>query len=147
MSTPDELTAWRDQLAQILTAVADMLRALGISRGAGGLSDAVASAAAGQARGALDGLKQQVRRANAAAEQLCAAEPSLAEVVYPLLGVPGDKPEVDLRPWWSRILQAISGVASRASLVESLETLRLEADAALMRASGRIGARAAPPAS
>jgi len=87
-----------------------------------------------------------VRRANAAAEQLCAADPSLAEVVHPLLGVPGDKPEVDLRPWWSRILQAISGVASRASLAESLETLRLEADAALIRASGRIGARAAPPA-
>jgi hypothetical protein len=138
MPPPSELAAWRDQLAQILATVADLLGALGVSRGAGGLSKSVESAGEAHARAALDGLKAQVRRANAAAERLRAADPGLAEVVHPLLGVPGDRPEVDLRPWWSRVLGVLSSTAARASLVESLETLRLEADAALLRVASQL---------
>jgi hypothetical protein len=125
-ATRDELTAWRDQLAQIIATVADLLRALGISRDAGGLSAPVESAGADHVEAALDELKARVRRANAAAERLLAADPSLAEIAHPLLGVPGDKPVVDLRPWWSKLLQIFSSTAQRASIAESLETLRLE---------------------
>ena len=53
----------------------------------------------------------------------------------------GAPPEVDLRPRWSRLLQTISVTAGRTAAAEALETLRLEADAALIRATGRLAAR------
>jgi len=53
----------------------------------------------------------------------------------------GAPPEVDLRPRWSRLLQTISATARRIAAAEALETLRLEADAALIRATGRLAAR------
>jgi hypothetical protein len=87
-----------------------------------------------------------VREANQLADRLLAADPALGSIVHPLLGVPGDKPEVDLRPWWSRLLDKISSTASRAGAAESLETLRLEADAALLRASSRLATRPPPGA-
>jgi hypothetical protein len=47
--------------------------------------------------------------------------------------VPGERPVVDLRPWWSRVLEKVSATARRNTAAQQLETLRLEADAALLR--------------
>jgi hypothetical protein len=52
------------------------------------------------------------------------------------LTVPGEKPVVDLRPWWSRMLEKVSSTARRNTAAQQLETLRLEADAALSRSAG-----------
>jgi hypothetical protein len=141
MSGDDDLARWYHQLRAILDAVADATRSLGIARAAGGISDAIQDAAESRADDVLERIAKLVRKANALAARLHDADPSLADVVHPLLGIPGAPPEIDLRPWWSRLLQKISTTAQRTSAVESLETLRLEADAALLRATGRLAAR------
>ena len=138
MAIDDDLAAWHGQLVQILEATADAMRKLGIARASAGLSSSVHEVAADSAEATVDTIAPRVRRANELALRLVAADPTLAEVVHPLLEVPGAAPIVDLRPWWSRLLQKVSGTASRASVVERLETLRLEADAALLRASGAL---------
>lgn len=135
MTAHDDLAAWHRQLRRILDSVADATRALGIARGAGGISDAIQDAADSRAEDVIERIAKLVRQANQLAEQIHAADPATGPIVHPLLGVPGDKPEVDLRPWWSRLLDKISSTAVRASVAERLETLRLEADAALIRAS------------
>lgn len=52
------------------------------------------------------------------------------------LTMPGEKPIADLRPWWSRVLEKVSATARRNTAAQQLETLRLEADAALLRSAG-----------
>jgi hypothetical protein len=141
----DDLARWHRQLGVIVDAVADANRVLGIARASAPLSDAVLDAAESRADRLLERIVELVQQANDLAGRLHAADRSLADVVHPLLGVPGERPEVDLRPWWSRLLQKVSSTANRIAWAESLETLRLEADAALLRATGRLaraGARA-----
>jgi hypothetical protein len=141
MSTADGLAAWHHQLRLVLDAVADASRALGIARNTVAISDSIEGAAASRAEDVLERIDKLVRQANQLAERLHADDPALADVVQPLLGVPGARPEIDLRPWWGRLLDKISSGARRASAAESLETLRLEADAALIRAAGRLATR------
>src|SRR5262249_35901285 len=86
-----------------------------------------------------------VEKANELAERLYAADRSLADVVHPLLGVPGERPEVDLRPWWSRLLHMVSSTAKRTAWAESVETLRRGAEAALLRATSRLARGASAP--
>ena len=113
--------------------MADATRTLGIARASVGISDSIEDAADSRAEATLEKIAARVREANALAERLQATDRSLAEVVQPLLGVPGAPPEIDLRPWWSRLLQRVSATARRTDAGERLETLRLEADAALIR--------------
>jgi len=76
---------------------------------------------------------------------MLAAAPNLAKVVHPLLCIPGEKPVVDLRPWWSKLLDRVSNTAKRATLAQRLDTLRLEADDALMRAMIQLARLATAP--
>lgn len=139
----DDLARWHRQLGVILEAVADANRVLGIARASVPLSDAVLDASLSRADQLLERIIKLVQQANELAGRLYAADRSLADVVHPLLGVPGERPEVDLRPWWSRLLQKLSATANRTAWAESLETLRLEADAALLRATSRLARAAA----
>lgn len=125
---PDDLEAWHRELRTLLDAVADAMRALGIARGAAGMSDAVHAVAAERGEDGFESIVRRVKRINLLA----------ARVGEPTLSVPGAAPEVDLRPWWSRLLQRASATAQRTAIAESLETLRLEADAALVRAAARL---------
>jgi hypothetical protein len=142
MSGEDDLARWHRELHAILNAVADAMRLLGIARAGVAIIDSVENAADSRVEDLLENIATRVRAANALAERLQSADRSLAEVVQPLLGVPGDPPEIDLRPWWSRLLQRVSATARRTDAGERLETLRLEADAALLRATSRLARRA-----
>lgn len=133
-----ELTRWYEQLREILDASADAVRELGVTRASVGLSDGIEGASAGNAAALLKRIDALVRDANARACRIGASDPALHDVVHPLLGVPGEPPEVDLRPLWSRLLQRVSVTARRGTAVEQLETLRLEADAALLRVTPRL---------
>jgi len=146
MTAHDDLAAWHRQLLKILETVADATRVLGIARNAGGISDAIQAAAGSRAEAAVERIAKLVRQANELAERILATDPTAGSIVHPLLGVPGDKPEVNLRPWWSRLLEKFSPTVSRAGAAESLETLRLEADAALIRASSALATRPPPGA-
>lgn len=114
-------------LRAILDEVAELTRILGIAEGAVGVSEAVHGGAAKDAEARMERLEHMVRNANELA----------ALVSEPTLTVPGEKPVVDLRPWWSRILEKVSSTARRNTAAQQLETLRLEADAALVRSVGR----------
>ena len=129
----DDLVTWARQLRAILDATADAMRTLGIATNAVGLSDAVHAAAATSSEHAFAKIVKLVREANGLAERIVANNPEHRAIVLPLLSVPGER-TVDLRPWWSRLLDRVSATARRNSAAESLETLRLEADAALVRA-------------
>jgi hypothetical protein len=124
MSDADE---WTRQLKMILDTTADTRRVLGIAENAIGVSDAVHGGAAKAAEDAFPRLVKLVRTANVIAARLGESP----------LTVPGEAPEVDLRPWWSRILEKVSSTARRNTVGQQLETLRLEADAALQRAAAR----------
>ena len=136
--SPKAIAAWRDQLAQILDAAAELTSTLGVVHRSGEVQPVMEPATEGQVRAALAKVQDQVRHANTAAEHLLAEDPSLADVVQPLLSIPGEQPAIDLRPRWSRVLDFLSRTAKRATLAQALETLRLETDAALMRATGRL---------
>ena len=136
MSRDDELARWYHQLRAILDAATDATRTLGVARASGAISDNIDDAASSRAEEVVTRIVELVAEANASAERIHQADPRMAAVVHPLLGVPGAPPEIDLRPWWSRLLQKVSATARRADAAESLETLRLEADAALVRAGG-----------
>jgi hypothetical protein len=138
MAAPKALAAWRDQLAQLLDEVLELTTALGVVHSSGDLQAPSAPANDRQVRGMLAKIQDEVRRANTAAGHLLADDPGLADVVHPLLSVPGEEPAVDLRPRWSRVLDFLSRTAKRATLAQALETLRLEADAAILRATGRL---------
>jgi hypothetical protein len=142
MAVDDDLARWHRELHAILNAVADTTRALGVAGASAGISRAVSRSADDRGGEGIDRIVQRVQAANAIAERLQAADPALAAVVQPLLSVPGERPEVDLRPWWSRLLGLISPGMRRTEAVESLETLRFEADAALMRAVTRLAQHA-----
>jgi len=139
MAIEDDLARWHRELHAILNAVADTTRALGVARASVGISSAVTGSADDRGDEGIERIARRVQTANAMAERLQAADPTLGAVVQPLLGVPGERPEVDLRPWWSRLLRHVSPGLQRTEAVESLETLRFEADAALMRAVTRLG--------
>ena len=124
----DDLKAWHRELQSLLADVAETVRVLGIAQNSSGISDSVHSAAAERGETAVARIAAHVRRVNALA----------VRVNEPTLSIPGEAPEINLRPWWSRLLDKVSSTASRVSAVESLETLRLEADAALMRAASRL---------
>jgi hypothetical protein len=141
MVTTDDLARWHQLLRAILDAVADASRALGGARASGGLSGSVGRAMHSRAEELLDQICALVDEANLLAGRIALADASLADIVHPLLGVPGERPEIDLRPWWSKLLLLLSSTAHRTSAGESLETLRLEADAALIRATGALAAR------
>jgi gamma-glutamyl:cysteine ligase YbdK (ATP-grasp superfamily) len=111
----------------ILDEVATITRVLGIAEGAVGVSGAVHGGAAEDARERMQKLERMIRKANELA----------ARVGEATLTVPGEKPIVDLRPWWSRVLEKVSATARRNTAAQQLETLRLEADAALLRSVGR----------
>ena len=121
MSTERE--EWMRALRTILDEVAELTRVLGIAEGAVGVSQAVHGGAAATAEDRLKNLEQLVRRANEIA----------VRVGEHAMTVPGEKPVVDLRPWWSRMLEKVSSTARRHTAAQQLETLRLEADAALVR--------------
>jgi hypothetical protein len=123
----NDLEDWIRQLRLILDATADTKRTLDIAENAVGISDAVHGGAAGATAESLPRIVELVRAANAIGVRL--GEPEL--------GVPGEAPEVDLRPWWSRVLERVSSTARRNTAGQRLETLRLEADAALQRAASR----------
>lgn len=141
MPIDDDLAAWHRELRDLLDATADAMRALGIATASAGLSKSVHVTAADSAGQTIATIATRVRRTNALAQRLADADPTLADVALPLLGVPGAAPDVDLRPWWSRVLQKVSATANRASAAEGLETLRLEADAALQRAAAALARR------
>lgn len=114
---------WRRHLMMILDATADTSRMLSLADNAVVYSDAVHGGAASGAQDAMPRLVALVRSANAIAVRL--GEPALT--------VPGEAPIVDLRPWWSRMLEKVSSTARRNTAGQQLETLRLEADVALQR--------------
>jgi hypothetical protein len=118
---------WVRTLRTILDEVAELTRVLGIAEGAVGVSDAVHGGAAKSAEDRMVKLEKLVRQANELATR----------VDEPAMTVPGEKPIVDLRPWWSRMLEKVSSTARRNTAAQQLETLRLEADAALLRSVGR----------
>lgn len=118
-----EQEQWVASLREILHEVADLTRVLGIAEGAVGLSDAVHAGAADTASERMKRLVRRVRQANELATTVGEAT----------LTVPGEAPVVDLRPWWSRMLEKVSATARRNTAAQQLETLRLEADAALLR--------------
>jgi hypothetical protein len=126
-----DLEDWVRHLRLILDATADTKRTLDIAENAVGISDAIHGGAANATAEGLPRIVQLVRAANAIGARLGELE----------LAVPGDAPEVDLRPWWSRLLERVSSTARRNTVGQQLETLRLEADAAVQRAVTR---RAAP---
>ncbi len=121
MSTERE--EWMRALRTILDEVAELTRVLGIAEGAVGVSQAVHGGAAATAEDRLKNLERLVRQANEVA----------VRVGEHAMTVPGEKPVVDLRPWWSRMLEKVSSTARRHTAAQQLETLRLEADAALVR--------------
>ena len=118
---------WARHLKMILDATADTSRMLALAESSGGISGDVQGGAASSAEAAMPRIVSLVRSANAIAAQL--GEPALT--------VPGEAPEVDLRPWWSRMLDLVSSTARRNTAGQRLETLRLEADAALQRTAVR----------
>ena len=118
---------WTRALRTILDEVAELTRVLGIAEGAVGVSDAIHGGAAKSAEERMVKLEKLVRQTNELA----------ARVDEPTMTVPGEKPIVDLRPWWSRMLEKVSSTARRNTAAQQLETLRLEADAALLRSAGR----------
>ena len=118
---------WARHLKMILDATADTSRMLSLADNAVGFSDSVHGGAASSAQDAMPRLVRLVRSANEIAARL--GEPALT--------VPGEAPEVDLRPWWSRMLEKVSATARRNAAGQQLETLRLEADAALQRTAVR----------
>lgn len=122
-----EQEQWISILRAILHEVADLTRVLGIAEGAVGISEAVHGGAANDAEARMERLERMVRNANELAARL-------GEMA---MTVPGEAPIVDLRPWWSRILEKVSSTARRNTAAQQLETLRLEADAALVRAIPR----------
>ncbi|HEY5945549.1 MAG TPA: hypothetical protein VIV40_08655 [Kofleriaceae bacterium] len=122
-----EREEWVRALRTILDDVAVLARILGIAEGAVGISDAVHGGAATDAEQRMTRLERTVRNANELAARLGET---------PLI-VPGEKPVVDLRPWWSRVLEKVSATARRNTAAQQLETLRLEADAALLRSMSR----------
>ncbi len=138
MSREADLMEWHGVLQAILTAVADATRLLGISRASVGVSEPVQVVAAANADALLERITTLVRQANRLATMIADLEPPLGEVVHPLLGEPGAAPAVQLRPWWARLFDKLS---SRTTAHEQLETLRLEADAAAMRAATHLGRR------
>jgi hypothetical protein len=121
-----EREAWVRALRTILDESAELRRVLGIAEGAVGLSDAVHGGAAGSAEERMKKLERLVREANELA----------VRVGEPPMTVPGEKPVVDLRPLWSRLLEKVSATARRNTAAQQIETLRLEADAALLRSAG-----------
>ncbi len=121
-----EQEQWALILREILNEVADLTRMLGIADGAVGLSDAVHAGAARTAEERMTRLVRTVRRANELA----------ANIGEQAMTVPGEAPVVDLRPWWSRVLEKVSATARRNTAAQQLQTLRLEADAALLRCAG-----------
>ena len=131
----DDLVTWARQLQTLLDATADAMRALGIATNAAGVSDAVHAAAASRSEHAFPNIVKLVRDTIALAERIVAGNRAHGPIVLPLLSVPGEQTVVDLRPWWSRLLDKVSATARRNSAAEGLETLRLEANAALERAS------------
>ena len=118
---------WANHLKMILDATADTTRMLQLAQNAGGVSDSIQVGAGSSAEQAMPRLVGLVRSANSIAARL--GEPALT--------VPGEAPEVDLRPWWSRMLDLVSSTARRNTVGQQLETLRLEADAALQRTAAR----------
>lgn len=121
-----ERDGWVRALRTILDETAELMRVLGIAEGAVGISEAVHGGAASSAEDRMKKLEGLVRQANELA----------ARVGEHAMTVPGEKPVVDLRPWWSRILEKVSSTARRNTAAQQLETLRLEADAALLRSVG-----------
>jgi len=115
---------WGQQLRAILSATADAKRVLDIADNASGVSDAIHGGADSQAADSMRQIKRLVREANATA----------AQIGEEALTVPGETPIVELRPWWSRLLDKVSGTARRNTAGQQLETLRLEVTAALERA-------------
>jgi hypothetical protein len=128
VASREDIEAWHRELRAILNQVADAMRALGIARDAVGVSDAVHEVASDNAETRLEKIAKRVRRANELATRVEEAP----------LTVPGAPPEVDLRPWWSKLLNKVSSTARRQAAAEGLETLRLEADAAMQRAASRL---------
>ena len=118
---------WARHLKMILDATADTSRMLALAENSAGISGDVQGGAASSAEAAMPRIVSLVRSANAIAARL--GEPALT--------VPGEAPEVDLRPWWSRMLDFVSSTARRNTAGQQLETLRLEADAALQRTAVR----------
>lgn len=131
-----EREQWARVLRTILDEAATIMRQLGIAESAVGISGAVSDGAAVSAEVRLERLAATVRGANELA----------GRVGEMPLTVPGEKPVVDLRPWWSRVLEMLSATARRNTAGQQLETLRLEADAALLRAFAPGPAAAAAPA-
>ena len=122
-----ERDEWVRVLRMILDEVSTITRVLGIAEGAAGVSSSVHGGAATDAEERMQKLERMVRKANEVATRV-------GELA---LTVPGEKPIVDLRPWWSRMLEKVSATARRNTAAQQLETLRLEADAALLRSVGR----------
>lgn len=116
--------AWITQLHTILGEVADAQRAIASAQNTNGIHGVIN---AGAANKAVAKLVPVVRAANEIGQRIGET---------PLL-VPGEKPApgTDLRPWWSRLLDVVSGTARRQTADSHLETLRMEADAALVRAT------------
>jgi len=134
----EDLAHWYRELHELLNAVANARQAYGAARGAAPLSHLYARMSDKHGEDVLERIVRWVKAINATAERLAASDPALRGVVQPLLGVPGERPEVDLRPWWSRWLGRLSANVRRTEALERLETLRFEADAAMMRAVARL---------
>ncbi len=116
--------AWITQLHTIIGEVASAKRAVESAQNTDGVHGMVNASAANKA---VAKLVPMVRAANEVGQRIGET---------PLL-VPGEKPAAgtDLRPWWSRLLDVVSGTARRQTADSHLETLRMEADAALVRAT------------
>ena len=134
----EDLAYWYRELHELLNAVATAKQAFAAARGAAPLSELYARMSDKHGEDVLERLVRWVKAINATAERLQASDPTLRDVVQPLLSVPGERPEVDLRPWWSRWLGGLSANVQRTEGLEQLETLRFEADAAMMRAIARL---------
>jgi hypothetical protein len=116
---------WARRLRTILDATAEAKRVLDIADNSTGVSDAVHSGAGSKAEESMRRVVKLVYEANAIA----------ARIGEHTLTVPGEAPSVDLRPWWSKLLDKVSSTARRNTAGQQLETLRLEATDALQRAS------------
>src|SRR6186713_899485 len=106
----DDRAAWTRQLRLILDITADAMRTLRIANNAVGVSGDIHGAAADSTENRFGRIVKLVREANEIAVRI--GEPTLI--------VPGEKPEIDLRPWWSRVLENVSSTARRNTAGEQL---------------------------
>lgn len=127
--TNSDADEWSRHLRVILDATAEAVRVLAIADNASGVSDAVHGGAASKAEDSMVRIVRLVREANVVATRI--GEHNLT--------VPGEAPQIDLRPWWSRLLDKVSSTARRNTAGQQLETLRLEATDALERTTSRAG--------